>query len=140
MFILQEATHGQGHSIESVHDEHKPLLYVNSSDPSLSTNDVIASGSGKKAQRQKHVHFSGTDSEERTVRRPSSQSIELPTKDYEVSWHITCMQYYVVQALAIIYYHGWLINRNGYTCIAINLCQIVRVWITTSATMCLTSK
>ena len=84
---LQEASHGEGHSsgFESIHDEHKPLLYVNSSEPSLSTNDVIASGPGKKAQRQKHVHFSGTDSEERTVRRPSNQSIELPTKDYDVS-------------------------------------------------------
>ena len=63
---------------------------MNASEPSLSSNDVIASGSGKKtahAQRQKHVHFSGTESEERTVRRPSSsQSDQLPTKDYEVSW------------------------------------------------------
>ena len=105
MFILQEDSHGQGHSsgFESVHDEHKPLLYVNSSEPSLSNNDVIASGSGKKAQRQKHVHFLGTDSEEHTVRRPSSQSTELPTKDYDVSWHITCMQFVVImQALTII--------------------------------------
>lgn len=63
---------------------------MNASEPSLSSNDVIASGSGKKtahAQRQKHVHFSGTESEERTVRCPSSsQSDQLPTKDYEVSW------------------------------------------------------
>ena len=86
LMIIQESSHGLSHSVpfESVHDEHKPLLHVNSSEPSLSSNDVIASGSGKKARRQKHVHFSGTESEERAVRPPSSRSDERPTNNYEV--------------------------------------------------------
>ena len=57
---------------------------MNGSEPSLSSNDVVASGSGNKAQRQKHVHFSGTDSGKGAVRRPSGQSDELPTNNYEV--------------------------------------------------------
>ena len=85
MFI-QESSHGQSHSVafESVHDEHKPLLHVNSSEPSLSSNDVIASGLGKKAWRQKRVHFSRTESGEKAVRPPSSQSDKQPTNNYEV--------------------------------------------------------
>ena len=83
---MQESSRGQSYNVafESVHDEHKPLLHINSSEPSLSSNDIIASGSGKKARRQKHVHFSGTELEERAVRPPSSQSDELPTNNYEV--------------------------------------------------------
>ena len=83
---MQDSSQGGQSCSLNTHDEHKPLIHVNSSEPSLSTDDVMAaSGSGKKAaRRQKHVHFSGTDSEDQAIRRPSSQSDQLPTKNYEV--------------------------------------------------------
>ena len=149
MFI-QESSHGQSHSIafKSVHDEHKPLLHVNSSEPSLSSNDVIANGSGKKARRQKHVHFSGTESGERAVRPPSSQSDERPTNNYEVGQLLYIHTYvYTSTCMHAVYDMNTQLNTLRirleaailYYC-EVNVHQIFRVWTMTSATMCLTNK
>lgn len=89
-FPVQDLPHGQdsAFSESTTTDEHKPLLYVNSAEPCLSSSNVTTSGSLQtKDREERHVHFIGSDSEaSRNVRPQGSQTCsELPTKDYEVS-------------------------------------------------------